>query len=193
MYYVTGHPIILTHVSPDGDLVVFRDARYSGDRIRRLLITGQMWTHNLGECRYGVRNRISEARKINTIKISVDDPFENETQYTTSVFIDDNPVPLIYDYECARHELRIPPPYQVDVFAVGRVIYVIPRHILDLLSLDRPACKIMFAGLVMWWRWHMYELPDVRDTICLLCCELFRLLDYEEYCISNTKEHLKRW
>ncbi len=85
-------------------------------------------------------------------------------------------VPYVESIECAKYEFVIP-------HAESQSIYSIPVTLSTLfVMLTRRHRHEFKSKMILWMTAMWYQLPhDVRVLIARRCCELFRVLDYDDY------------
>lgn len=119
-------------------------------------------------------------------------------QFDWQYGLDNTQAPLFVWYEgetsailySVRMHPRSPLQFPATVVAHHNTIYSVPHYIRDLFELTNPVCARMKHQV------HTHILcsrargciSDITTTISLLMCELFRVNDYREYCLSKTDQ-----
>jgi len=72
--------------------------------------------------------------------------------------------------------------YEFEVFAVSRTIYQIPKYLHDLFKLPQVhELGVARDMIIVYMHLHQVLLPELARVIVLMCCELYRRLDYATY------------
>lgn len=105
------------------------------------------------------------------------------------VWYTDDPLAIIYEsnqaYRTCTSSL-----FPATVVAHGNIVYSVPKYLHNLFKLPNTTCirelrKIVVARLCIQHQ-HPRCVLDLVNTISLMMGELFRTLDYLEYCSHNT-------
>ena len=76
--------------------------------------------------------------------------------------------------------------YEFIAFSVEKVLYQIPKYLRDLFELPRVRELDVASGMIIRYM-YMHQvllLPELVRVIVLMCCELYRRLDYTTYTVS---------